>query len=52
MKKRLISFLLALTLLSATAGTVDLYVDMNKIDTDTPPTVVDGRTLVPVRAIF
>ena len=52
MKKKLISFLLALTLLTTAAGAVDLYVDMNKIATDTPPMVVDGRTLVPVRAIF
>ena len=52
MKRRLFSILLALALLATTAGAVDLYVDMNKIATDTPPTVVDGRTLVPVRAIF
>lgn len=52
MKKKLLSFFLALVLLSTTARAVDLYVDTNKIDTDTPPTVVDGRTLVPVRAIF
>lgn len=51
MKKILVSFLAAM-LLTTTAGAVDLYVDMTKIDTDTPPTLVDGRTLVPVRAIF
>lgn len=50
--KKLLSFLLTLTLLTSTAGAVNLYVDMNLIDTDTPPTIVDGRTLVPVRAIF
>ena len=50
--KKLLSFLLALMLLASTAGAVDLYVDMNLIETDTPPTIVDGRTLVPVRAIF
>ena len=50
--KKLFSFVLALLLLTATAGAVDLYVDTNLIETDTPPTVVDGRTLVPVRAIF
>ena len=50
--KKLLSLLLALTLLASAAGAVNLYVDMNRIDTDTPPTIVDGRTLVPVRAIF
>lgn len=50
--KKLLSFILAAMLLSATAGAVDLYVDHNLIETDTPPTIVDGRTLVPVRAIF
>lgn len=50
--KKLCSFLLALLLLTSTAGAVDLYVDTAKVETDTPPTVVDGRTLVPVRAIF
>ncbi len=50
--KKLVSFLFALILLTTTAGAVELYVDMNLIETDTPPTVVDGRTLVPVRAIF
>ena len=50
--KKVISFLIAVMLLTATAGTVDLYVDMEKITTDTPPTIVEGRTLVPLRAIF
>ena len=50
--KKICAFLLALLLLTSTAGAVDLYVDTNKIETDTPPAVVDGRTLVPVRAIF
>lgn len=50
--KKLCSFLLALLLLTTTAGAVDLYVDTTKVETDAPPTVVDGRTLVPVRAIF
>lgn len=50
--KKLCSFLLALLLLTSTAGAVDLYVDTAKVETDTPPTVVNGRTLVPVRAIF
>lgn len=50
--KRFLSFVLALILLTASAGAVDLYVDTELIETDTPPTIVDGRTLVPVRAIF
>lgn len=50
--KKLISFVLAIMLLTTIAGAVDLYVDTNKIETDTPPTVINGRTLVPVRAIF
>lgn len=50
--KKLLSSLLVLMLMTATAGAVDLYVDSNLIETDTPPTIVDGRTLVPVRAIF
>lgn len=50
--KKLCSFLLALLLLTSAAGALDLYVDTTKVETDTPPTIVDGRTLVPVRAIF
>ena len=50
--KKFIAFLIAAMLLTATAGAVDLYVDMEKIATDTPPAVVEGRTLVPLRAIF
>lgn len=51
MKKALITLLAAILLTSA-AGAVDLYVDTTRIETDTPPAVIDGRTLVPVRAIF
>lgn len=50
--KKLLSLLLVLMLLASAAGAVDLYVDLNPIDTDAPPAIVDGRTLVPVRAIF
>lgn len=50
--KKALMFLLAVLLLTASAGAVDLYVDTNKIETDTPPTIVNGSTLVPVRAIF
>lgn len=55
MKKTLtkvISFFLAVMLLASTVSAIDLYVDMEKIETDTPPTIIDGRTLVPLRAIF
>lgn len=50
--KKLFTYFLTLVLLITSAFAVDLYVDTTKIETDTPPTVVDGRTLVPVRAIF
>lgn len=55
MKKLAIKLLclsIALILTCTTVFAVDLYVDTKKIETDTPPTIVDGRTLVPVRAIF
>lgn len=50
--KRLLATLLALVLFTASAGAADLYVDTEKITTDTPPTIVDGRIMVPLRAIF
>lgn len=50
--KKALMFLLTVLLLTASAGAVDLYVDTNKVETDTPPTIVNGSTLVPVRAIF
>lgn len=31
---------------------IDLVVDNNKLELDVEPTVIDGRTLVPIRAIF
>lgn len=52
MVKKLLASFLVLSLFTVSASAVDLYVDTNKIETDTPPTIVDGRTLVPVRAIF
>lgn len=51
MRKLLIGICLCL-ILSAAASAVDLYVDLTRINTDTAPTIVDGRTLVPLRAIF
>ncbi len=50
--KKMIAAFFAFILLTTTAGAVDIYVDTEKVSTDTPPTIVDGRTLVPVRAIF
>ncbi len=52
MKKKFFAALMALAALVVNAAAVDLYVDTVKIATDTPPTVVSGRTLVPVRPIF
>ena len=53
MKRRMLAFLLLLMLaLTASAEAVSLYVDTDLIQTDVPPTIVDGRTLVPMRAIF
>jgi len=50
--KKILAFILAAMLLTAHASAIDLYVDFGRLNTQTPPTVVDGRTLVPVRAIF
>lgn len=50
--KRIIAAFIVCILLTISVNAVDLYVDMNLVQTDTPPTIVDGRTLVPVRAIF
>ena len=44
--------LMALMLFSCSAWGVNLYVDTTRIETDVPPTIVSGRTLVPLRAIF
>ena len=52
MKKKLLSALLALTMLLPSAFAVDLYVDGGALQTDVPPTILNGRTLVPLRAIF
>jgi hypothetical protein len=38
--------------LAVPAAAIDLYVDNTKLVTDVEPTIVSGRTLVPVRAIF
>lgn len=50
--KKILAFVLAAILLTANASAIDLYVDFGRLDAQTPPTAVDGRTMVPVRAIF
>lgn len=52
MKKKLLAALLTLTMLLPSAFAVDLYVDGSALQTDVPPTILSGRTLVPLRAIF
>lgn len=51
-KRKIAAVMLAAASLCTTAGAVDLYVDTDLINTDVPPQVINGRTLVPVRAIF
>ena len=50
--KKTIAMALAAAALSTSVNAVDLFVDTMKVESDTPPTIVDGRTLVPVAAIF
>lgn len=52
MKKELLSALLSLTMLLPSTFAVDLYADGGALQTDVPPTILNGRTLVPLRAIF
>lgn len=52
MKKKLLAALLALAMLLPGAFAVDLYIDGSALQTDVPPTLLNGRTLVPLRAIF
>lgn len=53
MKRHVLALLLLILFALATSvGAVSLYVDTDLIQTDVPPTIVDGRTLVPMRAIF
>lgn len=51
MKKRILAAVFA-ALLTAQAGAVNLIIDSTPLQPDVPPTVVSGRTLVPLRAIF
>ena len=50
--KRIFSLVIVLALFITMVSAVDLFVDLVKIETDTPPQIIDGRTLVPLRAIF
>lgn len=52
MRKRLLSILLTLSMLLPSAFAVDLYVDGSELQTDVEPTIINSRTLVPLRAIF
>lgn len=50
--RKLVAALLFATLMTTSVGAVDLYIDTKKVEGDTPPTIVDGRTLVPIGIIF
>lgn len=50
--KRILATVLAAMMLATTANAVELYIDFTKLDPPMPPVIVDGSTLVPMRAIF
>lgn len=50
--KHLLCSALSACMLLGSAYAVDLYVDHQKLSPDAPPTIVNGRTLVPLRSIF
>ena len=54
--KKLFALMLGLLsctlLLCLSVNAVELYVDTELVQTDVPPQLVSGRTLVPVRAIL
>lgn len=52
MKKKFLCALLLCAALITQAFSVDLYVDGGKFNPDVPPTIISGRTLVPLRSIF
>lgn len=54
MKKRFSIFILILTflLIPSTAFGIDVYIDGQTLAMDVPAQIVEGRTLVPIRAIF
>ena len=49
---KLIALLFSLILLVGGASAIDLVVDGRQLELDVPPTVIDQRTMVPLRAIF
>ncbi|MEG2001247.1 MAG: copper amine oxidase N-terminal domain-containing protein [Evtepia sp.] len=51
MKKKVSAFLLVLVMLATNVFAIDLYIDGNKLELDVPPVIVNGRTLVPLRAV-
>lgn len=54
MKKILAVFiacLVAFCMFVSAAGTMKIFVDLQEVPTDTPPQIINGRTMVPVRAI-
>lgn len=52
MKKKIFAFAMVAALSVSAAGATSLVVDGTNVQTDVPPVIVDGRTLVPVRALF
>lgn len=52
MKKKIFAFTMVAALSVSAAGATSLVVDGTNVQTDVPPVIVDGRTLVPVRALF
>ena len=58
MKKRLFAVLLAAAMTlgaltsAVSAASVKVFVDNRELSADQPPVIIDGRTLVPLRAIF
>lgn len=52
MKNKIFAFAMAAALSVSAAGATSLVVDGTNVQTDVPPVIVDGRTLVPVRALF
>lgn len=50
--KTAIAILLSASILTATVGAIDLFVDGKKLEPDVPPVIVDSRTMVPLRTIF
>lgn len=52
MKKRVFALATASLLAVGYAGATNLIVDGKAVQSDVPPVITDGRTLVPVRALF